>query len=128
VRLAHSAAHGQNSVAQTIINTKEMLRTVPNKGVGFGAILPQQLNRLPQISFNYLGQLGGDDTTQSEHTNTSDWQLISADENNPLGEQMPKENALDLALIINGGVQNGQLQFSVVSRLAPHISELWKMP
>jgi len=125
VRLAHSDDPDQKSVAQTIVNTKEMLRAMPNKGVGFGAVLPEQLNRLPQISFNYLGQFGGDEATEAEHTGAPDWQLISADENNPLGDQMSLENVLDLALIINGGVQSGQLQFSVVSRLAPHISEFY---
>ncbi|WP_340613214.1 condensation domain-containing protein [Xenorhabdus thailandensis] len=50
----------KTNIADTIIHTKEMLRTVPNKGIGYGALHQAgYLNGdLPAISFNYLGQLG----------------------------------------------------------------------
>ena len=47
--------NSQNSIASTIKYIKEVLRRIPNKGIGYGAIIGY--NTLPNISFNYLGQL-----------------------------------------------------------------------
>ena len=51
------AAH--DDVASTIMHTKEMLRGIPNKGMGFGALRAiRRLTALPRFMFNYLGQFG----------------------------------------------------------------------
>uniref|UniRef100_UPI001FCA17DD condensation domain-containing protein n=1 Tax=Xenorhabdus vietnamensis TaxID=351656 RepID=UPI001FCA17DD len=93
----------QSTVSDTIVYTKEMLRKVPNKGVGYGAL--RQAGDVsgcsPVISFNYLGQLGAEMTPQ-------DW-MFTADD---CGLMMASENADPLLLNINGGVQAGQLGFS----------------
>ncbi|WP_167366741.1 non-ribosomal peptide synthetase, partial [Xenorhabdus thuongxuanensis] len=101
----------QADVAETIIHTKEMLRAVPNKGIGYGALHQAGYlsENLPAISFNYLGQLGGD----AGQINHQDWALTNED----CGSMIASENISHLLLDINGAVQAGKLQFSVLSRL-----------
>ena len=97
-----------DSVDDTIIHTRENLRRVPNKGLGFGAL--QQTGRLshelPAVSFNYLGQLGSE-------TTAADWQITG----DASGEMIAVANRDALLLNINGAVQSGVLSFTVVSRL-----------
>jgi len=45
---------------KSIINIKETMRSIPNKGIGFGALLGYATNSLPLVSFNYLGQLNSE--------------------------------------------------------------------
>ncbi|RTZ24052.1 non-ribosomal peptide synthetase [Vibrio penaeicida] len=93
----------------TIIQTKETLRGVPNKGIGFGAFSHTfSHDALPKIYFNYLGQL---DSTG----NGSMWEVVNEDSGNVIGESN-RDSAL---LNINGGVFNGQLQFDIISQLPP---------
>ncbi|MBS9440025.1 non-ribosomal peptide synthetase, partial [Photorhabdus noenieputensis] len=110
VRLAMQA-----NIADTIIYTKEMLRTVPNKGIGYGALHQAgYLNEdLPAISFNYLGQLGG--------AIGQNWSLTNDD----CGNVIANDNYSHLLLNINGLIQAGKLQFSVSSRLTPTQTQLF---
>ncbi|WP_426575526.1 amino acid adenylation domain-containing protein (plasmid) [Xenorhabdus stockiae] len=97
----------QTDMASTIIHTKEMLRAVPNKGIGYGAL--QQASYLsgdlPLISFNYLGQLGS--------ANQQNWSITDDD----CGTMIASENDSHLLLGINGAVQAGKLRFYIDSRL-----------
>ncbi len=97
----------QADMVNTLIHTKEMLRAVPNKGIGYGAL--QQAGYLtgdlPAISFNYLGQLGS-----ASH---QDWSITDDDS----GTMIASENDSHLLLGINGAVQGGKLLFYVDSRL-----------
>ncbi|PHM75435.1 non-ribosomal peptide synthetase [Xenorhabdus cabanillasii] len=97
----------QTDIAETIIYTKEMLRTVPNKGIGYSTLhqAGHLTGYLPAISFNYLGQL--------EVTSHQDWCITNDD----CGTVTASENGSHLLLGINGAVQMGKLQFSVDSRL-----------
>ncbi|MDX7988706.1 amino acid adenylation domain-containing protein [Xenorhabdus sp. 12] len=97
----------QADIAETIIHTKEMLRDIPNKGIGYSALhqAGYLTGELPAISFNYLGQLGG-----SSH---QDWTITSDD----CGDTIASANGSHLLLGINGAVQAGKLQFKVDSRL-----------
>ncbi|USD29530.1 amino acid adenylation domain-containing protein [Pseudoalteromonas sp. SCSIO 43201] len=108
VRLEH-----HNDVITTIANTKEMLRHIPDKGVGYGAFV--QADKVsairPQVSFNYLGQL-------NQQQQNQDWQL----DDTHAGYVMTKANAQadnTLLLNINGAVRGTALHFDVVSRLTP---------
>ncbi|PHM54490.1 Amino acid adenylation [Xenorhabdus sp. KK7.4] len=102
VRLENKA-----DITDTLIHTKEMLRTVPNKGIGYGAL--QQAGYLtgdlPAISFNYLGQLGS--------PSRQDWSITDDD----CGMMITSENDGHFLLGINGSVQAGKLLFYVDSRL-----------
>ncbi|WP_426578546.1 amino acid adenylation domain-containing protein [Xenorhabdus stockiae] len=97
----------QSDIADTLIHIKEMLRAVPNKGIGYGAL--QQAGYLtgdlPAISFNYLGQLG--------RVSHQDWSIMDDD----CGNVIASENDSHLLLGINGSVQAGKLRFYVDSRL-----------
>ncbi|AQA21191.1 D-alanine--poly(phosphoribitol) ligase, subunit 1 [Rhodococcus sp. MTM3W5.2] len=67
------ALAGGPAVASAVKAVKEQLLAVPNKGIGYGLL--RYLNErtaaelaaqpLPQIGFNYLGQLGGEEPTDS---------------------------------------------------------------
>ncbi|MBD2812922.1 hypothetical protein ID853_19135, partial [Xenorhabdus sp. Vera] len=96
----------QAEMADTLIYTKEMLRAVPNKGIGYGAL--QQAgylaSDLPAISFNYLGQLGS-----ARHQDGS----ITDDD---CGTMIASENDSHFLLGVNGAVQAGKLLFYVDSR------------
>ncbi|NRD75881.1 AMP-binding protein [Shewanella sp. VB17] len=100
------------TAAETIIHTKEMLRAIPDKGLGYGALrqVGRVAGQLPEVSFNYLGQLGESSVSGAE----LDWSLVSTD----VGVQVSFDNEDDLALNINGAVQQGVLGFSIISRLS----------
>ncbi|MCJ8271287.1 MAG: condensation domain-containing protein, partial [Psychrosphaera sp.] len=98
------------SIADTIIASKETLREVPDKGIGFAAFNCQQLQEcLPTISFNYLGQLDSGDTQAQL------WQLNPDD----CGQTIHPDNHSGLHLNIFGAVHNAQLQFTLESQLMP---------
>ncbi|MCK5817811.1 MAG: hypothetical protein KAH18_00865, partial [Psychromonas sp.] len=102
-----------SSSTETIIQTKEMLNIIPNKGIGYSALFSQQVTQkalagLPQIVFNYLGQLGD----QNNGSNAADWQIVAEDS----GQMIANENSDSLLLNINGAVQCGALQFTIASR------------
>lgn len=99
--------HG-NDIWQTLKQTKQALRSIPNKGLSYGRLSQLKDNRefnqwcrqaqKPQISFNYLGQF---DATVSER----DSLLSIADE--PMGPmQNPGEkrvHAVDVVCFVVGG-------------------------
>lgn len=104
----------ETTLAETIIGTKEGLRQIPAKGVGFGIL--HQRNQLaditlPAISFNYLGQL----TLTSEKP----WTLSYKN----TGEWIHSANASSQMLTINGVVDRGQLSFIIESQLSSEQTE-----
>lgn len=97
-------------IAETIKYTKEHLRSLPNKGLGYGAFkygFPDKilgdLGKSP-VSFNYLGQLS---------TKEGFWQLTSES----VGECRSSQNLDPYMININGGIYNGLLQFWIASRM-----------
>ena len=107
-------------ISATIIDTKEMLRAVPHKGIGYGALHQQQAfaMSLPKISFNYLGQLGA----QSDNEESSNWQVSQED----AGQMVASENSNCLLLDINGAVQAGILTFNIASRLSSILAKAFE--
>jgi non-ribosomal peptide synthase protein (TIGR01720 family) len=113
VRLKNEA-----DVETTIIETKEMLRGIPFKGLGCGALLGDEVTGLSRIGFNYLGQIdsgSGTDTNQI-------WQIVSED----AGRMIHPENKDNLVINITGMVQNGKLHVSIVSTLSSVQTENFK--
>ncbi|WEF32912.1 non-ribosomal peptide synthetase [Pseudoduganella chitinolytica] len=99
-------------VADTIRTVKEALRAIPDKGVGFGALLGYAGHALPAICFNYLGQLekqaaGGDDWAL-----TDDSLVLLSGERNRDGYR----------LVITGAVLDGQMRFTVESRAGAELA------
>ncbi len=96
-----------NNIIDTLINTKDMLKRIPNKGVGYGIIKhlsDLDINRSiePEISFNYLGQIGND-TTNS----------IFRLSNSTYGNEVSENNVSLYLLDFEGRVENGRLNISV---------------
>lgn len=94
-----------------IIATKEQLRTIPQKGMGFGLLrymhnderVRQSLSAARwDVIFNYLGQF--------DNVATEDGILTGAEES--IGSGMAENFPYDGKLIINGLVSDGQLQMT----------------
>ena len=84
----------QPTISGLIKTTKENLKNIPNKGIGYGPT--KGYRNLPNIGFNYLGQISGteDFWTITDH-------IISMDPQNQ------SSNILD----VYGYVVNGRLKF-----------------
>ena len=94
-----------DNVQESIIEVKEELRRIPNKGIGYGFI--RGYKHLPKISFNYLGVFKKEEQ--------QDWFLT----NESSGMSVSNKNKSNLWLDINGGVgANGVLGFSIRGRLS----------
>ncbi|MBQ4845082.1 non-ribosomal peptide synthetase [Pseudoalteromonas sp. MMG005] len=96
------------TINQTIIQVKEALRKVPNKGVGFGAHHAHNPQwQLPPLSFNYLGQLSN--ATQSE------WQIDGSLQTSTVDHR----NTSHLLLDINALIQDKKLRIKIDAQLPP---------
>jgi len=86
-------------VTESIIETKEMLHSIPNHGIGYGVLKGEQKKNQPDIFFNYLGDTdkvsGGVDLTFST------------------GNRMARENKLAGNVNITGQIKNQVLQFEI---------------
>ncbi|CZF84613.1 non-ribosomal peptide synthetase [Grimontia marina] len=111
VMYPHRLAVGED-MAETIVINKEALRSIPNKGIGFGALSENLTGHLPQVSFNYLGQFGGSDDNAT-------W-TINFD---AIGDTVSAANSSQLLLNINGAIYQNTLQFEVQSQLDTDQSE-----
>ena len=95
----------KDDIATTIKYIKETLREIPNKGIGYGAIIGY--GTLPLISFNYLEQL-------DQSSNNDDyWSIINEDTGITVSTKNKDKNIIN----INGAIINGILSFSIVSKL-----------
>lgn len=104
-----------NTLSDTLIQVKETLRGIPDKGIGFGALGLIERNNLPPVSVNYLGQM----TKQAAGKAKGLWQLMHED----CGESVSQLNHEPHLLDINGAIIDGQLHFSVMSQLSKSQSE-----
>ncbi|MFN7610566.1 MAG: condensation domain-containing protein, partial [bacterium] len=59
-------------IGENIKHIKEELRAIPNKGMGYGPIIGYDLQALPQITFNYLGQFDLDENNNQQWTITNE--------------------------------------------------------
>lgn len=93
----------------TLLTTKETLRAVPEKGIGYGALHGYDARRLPRINFNYLGQLDNEDTAGPD----TRWRITRED----VGASVHPANRDGNILTINGWIVDGQLTFTIVNKL-----------
>lgn len=99
------SAHPKSELGQLIKETKETLRQIPNKGLGFGLLRFNVRNPVicgipaPEIAFNYLGQFA--------HANAANSLIIGC--NGTTGTpRSPSGHRAEL-ITINGIVSAGQL-------------------
>lgn len=104
----------QHDLAVTIRGIKHLLRSIPNKGIGFGAFVANQsqspapsydFNDMPEISFNYLGRF---DAIEGY------WQVV----NENSGQSVSQDNPMLNVLNINGMINDGKLYFGIHSKLS----------
>ncbi|MBU6184664.1 MAG: hypothetical protein KGO98_05325 [Rickettsiales bacterium] len=96
-----------NNVSNLIRDIKETLRQIPNKGIGYGAILGY--SKLPLIAFNYLGQININVTTDK-----TEWTIVNKIAGIPIAPANKDHNVIT----INGMVMNGCLEFYISSILS----------
>jgi amino acid adenylation domain-containing protein/non-ribosomal peptide synthase protein (TIGR01720 family) len=99
----------RGSIKESIQFTKENLRSIPNKGIGFGVFATRDstnysYNNLAPISFNYFGQF---DAQQG------DWQVVSEES----GYGSHADNNEYNIINIDGIVVNSKMEFTVFSKL-----------
>lgn len=90
----------RDNMEEAIITTKEMLRKIPNSGIGYG-LLKEKLNATrPDICFNYLGQM--------------DAELVETNKKTyPTGESIATENKLPGKINLDGIILQNQLSFTL---------------
>ncbi|MCW1964755.1 condensation domain-containing protein, partial [Chryseobacterium viscerum] len=95
-------------VNDTVILTKEALRSIPNNGIGYGSLVGYMDQELPKVSFNYLGQLD-----QKENSGEKTWFIAAEDSGVSIGES----NLGSYLIGINGAVVDGELRFRISAHL-----------
>ncbi|MFF4675207.1 amino acid adenylation domain-containing protein, partial [Streptomyces sp. NPDC001279] len=102
--VALPVAYGDDDWADTVKAVKELLRAVPDQGIGHGALRhlgnATGLGDAPELAFNYLGHF--DEGTSGLHRS-----LVL----NPGGEHHPGERRTHLIEVV-GAVQDGVLTFT----------------
>ncbi len=101
----------KRDLSAQIVEVKETLHRVPNKGVGYGIlryIVGQDYRNEPLISFNYLGDFGhvGDDFAQH-----SSWRLSEAYRGKEWSDDSPVLCPLNLSAIIVKGTLRMTLDY-----------------
>ncbi len=81
-----------------IITTKEMLRKVPNHGMGYGLLKKELKGMDASLYFNYLGEL---DSQEKKHS------LVQYSQ----GVSVAKENRMPGTINLNGFIRTGRLYF-----------------
>lgn len=104
----------KDNLKESIQCIKDNLRSIPNKGIGFGFFATKNetdytFDDLAPISFNYLGQF---------ETQQGDWQVVSEDS----GDNSHETNSGHYLININGMISNGKLGFSIVTKLGDYIT------
>ncbi len=102
----------QNSSVDSLIYLKEKRKSIPHNGLGYGAHFQYNIDDLPKVSFNYLGQF---DNLQ----NIAEWSVSS----NPYGNRISNLNH-DFAIVsITGAVLNSTMSFTFESFLSEETSK-----
>ena len=118
----------KNNLKEVIIETKEMLRKIPNKGIGYGALfLLHEANfnlEIADITLNYMGSYDEILGEYSTIFRTSEYST---------GMSIASENTQKVAININGALVNEQLCFDIfykkeklTDKEAKRFSELYR--
>ena len=108
----------KSDIASSIKHIKYILRQIPNKGIGYGAIIGYDKSKpLPKISFNYLGQF---DKIKDNKLiiNNGKWTIT----NEASGQSRHKSNLDNNIININGLIINQTLQFNINSQLGEEMT------
>ncbi|WP_220784120.1 condensation domain-containing protein, partial [Bacillus sp. BML-BC051] len=103
----------KEDITESIIETKEMLRNVPNHGIGYGLLMEEKSDIKPDLYFNYLGDLNGD----AEHEESENIPTFSA------GLSISKENSLPGTINFNGSITQNKLSFVIMYDMKQYSEE-----
>ncbi|MCL1936226.1 MAG: amino acid adenylation domain-containing protein [Defluviitaleaceae bacterium] len=84
------------TIEDSIISTKEMLRKIPNNGIGYSLI--SKFNKEIDISFNYLGEI----EESSEKYNYY-----------KIGNEISEKNILPQGIMLDGVIKDKKLKFEI---------------
>ncbi|WP_268635564.1 non-ribosomal peptide synthetase [Paenibacillus apiarius] len=87
-------------IAESIITTKEMLRKIPNRGLGYGLLQDELPVRPLEVMFNYMGQMDAEAKGKKLHFFSS-------------GKGSADENTVFRKMVVNGGIMDGKLQLVI---------------
>ena len=91
----------------TIIETKEMFRNIPNNGLGYGVLRYGSKDitnvKKPSISFNYLGSF---DEDKLDNTNIQYASYLG-------GKEVSDENRLSADIILDGVLKDHKIEFNI---------------
>ncbi|MET7309338.1 amino acid adenylation domain-containing protein [Streptomyces sp. NPDC005571] len=93
----------------TLRATKEALRGIPAKGIGYGTLYGYHDDRLPRINFNYLGRLDAENAAASDGR----WRLTRE----PFGHPEHPANHDAIIMRINGWITEGRFGLTVAHKL-----------
>ena len=102
-------------ISTSLKRIKESLRQIPQKGIGYGAIVGYR-TALPRISFNYLGQFNQAAQKQDQES----WYITGEHSGISVHATNQDYNILN----INGLIVDGCLQFSIGSKLDQDITNI----
>lgn len=106
--VAFDLVHHNDAIRQ-LIEVKETLHRLPNKGLGYGVlryIAKKEYKCNPQIMFNYLGDFGSG--VQAE--TGEDLFSFSGDDH---GRRLPAEMQREFVLFVSGLVTDGKMRLSI---------------
>lgn len=107
------------SIIENLIEVKNELRNIPNKGIGFGILNSftdaLEGNISPSISFNYLGEFRDDDFSDDDHgddkENHDELDLTYSSEY--IGREIEGDIPDEVSLKISGKIYAGELHMSI---------------
>ncbi|WP_440055540.1 amino acid adenylation domain-containing protein [Pseudoalteromonas sp. T1lg65] len=114
------ALNYDEDLASLIVNCKETLRHIPDKGLGFGELARRGLlnfDELPKISFNYLGQLDSKAKTTAQTL-----QMLGE----PSGVASAQNNHDDMILSVNAEIRQQALNITFASKLGKTVTDHFK--
>ncbi|WP_066495485.1 non-ribosomal peptide synthetase [Abyssisolibacter fermentans] len=103
-----------DELAYVIKNTKETLRRIPNKGIGYGILkymTPKEYKEeinfklVPEINFNYLGQIDAD-------INNNLFEMSNISAGNAMSINSERCYTLDIGGVISKGVLNIRVNYN----------------
>lgn len=92
----------RGGIGEVVRETKEAIRSIPNKGIGYGPIC--RYKELPQVVFNYLGKIDGEALEE--------WSITSEEG----GATVAAKNESQLPLVFEGKIVRGNMMFWVEGR------------
>lgn len=101
------ALQAGTDISTTIAYTKKSLRSIPNKGIGYGKLIGYVEHEMPKVIFNYLGQLS------QQENGGANWYIATEYSGNSIGKRNKDSDIIN----ITGAVANDKLQFIILGYL-----------